>query len=105
MEKPETFSEINEILEYPSGIYIADSLLIIVEDNKKNDLIYVFNLSNTEFIASFGDRKEGPKEFTIAPTILQPELISKPILELYDWEKKRNTAYNFNALLNDTSVI
>lgn len=102
---PQTFPDINVSLEYPSGIYVADSILILVEDYKRTNLLSIFNLSNNRLITSFGNRGKGPKEFSIAPTILQPNLITENVLELYDWEKKRITAYNFEKLLSNTSEI
>lgn len=94
----------NSILS-PMGIYVQDSLLIVIEQSSRDELIKLFNVDDLRLLNSFGAKGEGPYEFSDSPTILQPELIKENTLELFDWDKKRILGISLDSLFNADELV
>lgn len=85
---------------FPSGIYVQDSMLVVVEQSSRDEIIKLYNVDELSLLTSFGAKGEGPDEFSDSPTVLQPQLIKKNTLELYDWSKKRILGVRLDTLIN-----
>ncbi|HCI70499.1 MAG TPA: hypothetical protein DHV30_07845, partial [Balneola sp.] len=97
-------NSIGDLVIAPSGLYVTDSMTIIIDEYANNNIVSFFDSKTLELITSFGSRGEGPKEFSDSPLILQPDLANKDILELYDWGKKRLVRISLSALLKKDEI-
>lgn len=85
------------MLASPKGLFLWDSLLVVIDARCGNNLFYMFSSSDGAFLKSGGKKGEGPGEVANPSNAY---LNSEGILSYWDLNKSRIVRYSINGLLS-----